>query len=269
MPLTYTPPGPHRVATWQVLSPAAHCGSVLLSGEGETPVPDLIPFQFHTTTVSAITDDHGQPWFVAADVCKVLGLPNVSQAIDRLKSTEKSDISLNDVAGRLNKALIITESGFYKLVMRSRKKIAEEFQCWVTEEVLPQIRKTGTYTQSPAPPPTPAQAAVAIAQAVLAVEQRTTVLEATSREQAATLVTQGHQLAEVLARHPPPGKSRLTDWLMRDNKPRLTDKDLKRLRALCRSRSASCSSWTKPVGARAFPPCRRGGDGCSGASTRA
>jgi prophage antirepressor-like protein len=108
-------------------------------------MPDLIPFQFHAITVSTITDAHGDPWFLAKDVCQALAITNVSQALSRLKSSQISDIILNDVTGREQEHKILSESGLYKLAMKSRKKIAEEFQDWVTEEVLPTIRKTGSY----------------------------------------------------------------------------------------------------------------------------
>lgn len=109
----------------------------------------LMPFQFHTMTVSTITDDNGNPWFVAADVCEALGLSNVSQSLTRLKSNQISDIILNDVTGREQSRKIINEAGLYKLAMRGRKKIAEEFQDWISEEVIPAIRKTGSYHAQP------------------------------------------------------------------------------------------------------------------------
>lgn len=85
------------------------------------------------------------PWFVAKDVCDVLELSNVGQALARLDDDEKSSITLNDgTPGNPNKA-IVSESGLYALVLASRKPEAHEFKRWVTHEVLPQIRKTGGY----------------------------------------------------------------------------------------------------------------------------
>lgn len=84
---------------------------------------------------------NGEPWFVAKDVCDILGIQNVTQAIQQLEDFERSMFNI----GRQGDANIISESGFYTLVLRSRKAIAKPFRLWVTSEVLPQIRKTGGY----------------------------------------------------------------------------------------------------------------------------
>ena len=86
----------------------------------------------------------GAPWFVAADVAAVLGLKNISVTI-RSKyigdaERAKSDLGLG--CGPMN---VISESGLYKLVMRSDKPQAKDFQNWVTQTVLPSIRKDGGY----------------------------------------------------------------------------------------------------------------------------
>lgn len=86
----------------------------------------------------------GAPWFVAADVAAVLGLKNISVTL-RSKyigdgERAKSDLGLG--CGPMN---LVSESGLYKLVMRSDKPQAKDFQNWVTREVLPSIRKTGAY----------------------------------------------------------------------------------------------------------------------------
>lgn len=89
----------------------------------------------------------GNPWFVAKDVCNVLEVKNVSDAVNRLEPFERNTIVLNEGIGNPNKA-IISESGFYALVLSSRKPIAKPFRIWVTSEVLPAIRKTGKYIAS-------------------------------------------------------------------------------------------------------------------------
>lgn len=90
--------------------------------------------------IRTVTIDN-EPWFVAKDVCTILGTTNPSMAIDELEDFERSKFNL----GRQGEANIISESGFYTLVLRSRKPIAKPFRLWVTREVLPQIRKTGGY----------------------------------------------------------------------------------------------------------------------------
>ena len=140
---------------------------------------DLIPFQFHTTTVSAITDDHGIPWFIAADVCAALDVKNVSQALDRLDTDEKSSICLNDGTPGTPITLIISEHGLYRLALSSRKKVAREFQRWVTHDVLPAIRKTGSYGSST----TKGDMLVQMAEAYREQERRLLTLEAAQREE--------------------------------------------------------------------------------------
>jgi prophage antirepressor-like protein len=97
-------------------------------------------------------NQNGKVWFIAKEICDILGLKNVSQAVNRLKPSEKMDIILNDiplVPGDNGKRLLISESGFYKLVMKSKMPDAENFQDYVTEKILPQIRQTGTFNQAP------------------------------------------------------------------------------------------------------------------------
>ena len=95
----------------------------------------------------------GEPWFVAADVCRVLGLTNPTVAIESLDEDEKRKIPESRVVvdPKLNlgsdfrEVNIINESGLYALIFSSRKPEAKKFRKWVTHEVLPSIRKTGTY----------------------------------------------------------------------------------------------------------------------------
>lgn len=82
-------------------------------------------------------------WFVASDVCKILGIANTTDAVNKqLEDFEKARLNLGLRGGKTN---VISESGFYTLVLRSRKEIAKPFRLWVTSEVIPQIRKTGGY----------------------------------------------------------------------------------------------------------------------------
>ncbi len=87
----------------------------------------------------------GEPWFVAKDVCDILGVKNTTQSMQQLEDFERAMFNI----GRQGEANIISESGFYALVLRSRKPIAKPFRIWVTSEVLPSIRKTGSYTANP------------------------------------------------------------------------------------------------------------------------
>lgn len=106
---------------------------------------EIQTFNFNSAPVRTLTDETGEPWFVAKDVCDVLELSNVSQALTRLDDDEKSYIILNDgTPGTPNKA-IVSEAGLYALILASRKPKVREFKRWITHEVLPSIRKHGIY----------------------------------------------------------------------------------------------------------------------------
>lgn len=107
---------------------------------------EIQKFDFKGAPLRTLTDKAGEPWFVAKDVCDILELSNVTEALRSLDDNEKSNFRISEVAQNGGRApLIISEPGLYKLIMRSRKPEAKEFQRWVTHEVLPQIRKTGGY----------------------------------------------------------------------------------------------------------------------------
>lgn len=92
---------------------------------------------------------NGEPSFIAGDVCSVLDLTNVGQALANLDDDEKGSITIADgTPGNPTKAYV-TEAGMYSLVLRSRKPEAKVFKRWITHEVLPQIRRTGSYQASP------------------------------------------------------------------------------------------------------------------------
>lgn len=87
----------------------------------------------------------GEVWFVAADVCRALELGNSRQAVIRLDDDEKGVIS-TDTPGGKQEMNIVNEPGLYSLVLGSRKPEAKAFKRWITHEVLPSVRRTGTYS---------------------------------------------------------------------------------------------------------------------------
>lgn len=87
----------------------------------------------------------GDVWFIARDVCDELGLDNMSRAISTLDEDDVG-VSIIETAGGSQEMTIVSESGLYSLVFKSRKPEARAFQKWVTKEVLPSIRKTGSYS---------------------------------------------------------------------------------------------------------------------------
>ena len=95
-------------------------------------------------TVRAVRDENGEPMFVAKDVCAVLELKNPRSTLALLDEDEKG-VHIVDTPGGEQQMTIVTEPGFYKLVMRSRKPEAKAFQRWVTHEVLPALRRDGGY----------------------------------------------------------------------------------------------------------------------------
>lgn len=91
----------------------------------------------------------GEPWFVAADVCRALEIGNPSMAVERLDDDEKG-ISTIDTLGGKQRMTIINEPGLYSLVLSSRKPEAKAFKRWITHDIIPTIRKTGGYVNDTA-----------------------------------------------------------------------------------------------------------------------
>ncbi len=108
----------------------------------------VVPFRFESNEIRTITID-GDPWFVAADVCAALGIDNVTNAIKRIPARHATLYRIKGVDDKEREVNIISESGMYRLVLRSDKPQAEPFIEWVTAEVLPAIRKTGRYQVGP------------------------------------------------------------------------------------------------------------------------
>ena len=122
---------------------------------------------------------NNEPYFVAKDICEALGLGNVSQAISRLDDDEKGIYKIDTLGGEQN-ILHINESGLYSLVLTSNKPEAKAFKKWVTSEVLPSIRKTGSYSiqQQFQIPQTYSEALMLAAKQAEQIEQQTALIEA-------------------------------------------------------------------------------------------
>jgi len=124
----------------------ANQNTLALGGNSATPQT----FNFDNLPVRTV-ERSGEIWFVAADVCKALEISNPRDATGRLDTDEKDDVGITDTIGREQTVNIISESGLYSLILTSRKKEAKRFKKWVTSEVLPAIRKTGSYSVQPEP----------------------------------------------------------------------------------------------------------------------
>ncbi|MCO1336425.1 Bro-N domain-containing protein [Microbulbifer sp. OS29] len=103
---------------------------------------NVIPFDFNSCQLRVVEQD-GEPWFVLADVCRVLELSNPTVVAERLDEDEKGNPKSG--LGLRRDQLLINESGLYAVVLRSDKPTAKPFRRWVTHDVLPSIRKTGQY----------------------------------------------------------------------------------------------------------------------------
>lgn len=122
----------------------------------------LSTFQFSQNCTIRAFEKNGISWFVAADVCKALEIQNPTQALEKLDDDERAmfNIGLENQGlfdSRIKEVNIINESGLYILILRSRNAmkqgtIQHKFRKWVTSEVLPAIRKTGSYQKQPETP---------------------------------------------------------------------------------------------------------------------
>lgn len=106
---------------------------------------EIQQFDFKGATLRTLTDENGEPWLVAKDVCDVLGYTNASKAIsDHVDSEDKlNNESLSSLGQR--GGWLVNESGLYSLALSSKLPTAKEFKRWVTHDVLPSIRKHGAY----------------------------------------------------------------------------------------------------------------------------
>ncbi|GHV34839.1 hypothetical protein FACS1894187_06260 [Synergistales bacterium] len=134
------------VSSWPTFTDLSSYEKIMAAQE-EKVVPEpkaLRVFSFEGKE-TRVVDVNGEPWWVASEVCDVLGLNDVSKATKRLDVDEKL-IRKIFVSGQNRDVITVSESGVYALIMRSNKPEAKRFRKWVTSEVLPAIRKTGGYS---------------------------------------------------------------------------------------------------------------------------
>lgn len=96
-------------------------------------------------SVRVVEGSDGEPWFVAKDVCDILGIEWHRNALATLDADEKRGVLVHTLGGD-QEVSSVSESGLYTLILRSRKPEAKAFKRWITREVLPSIRKTGLYS---------------------------------------------------------------------------------------------------------------------------
>ena len=111
----------------------------------------LAVFSFGNHEIRTVTDEHGEAWFVANDLCAALELGNPRQALEsHVDDDDVQQMDTTDNLGRKQLTNHVNESGLYALIFGSRKESAKRFKRWVTSEVLPAIRKNGYYAANPA-----------------------------------------------------------------------------------------------------------------------
>lgn len=112
---------------------------------------NIVPFSFDGQQVTVITAEDGEPWFVAKEIAAVLDYTDAEAMTRRLDDDEKQNRQIVGFGPR--GVTLINESGLYSAILGSQKPEAKPFKKWVTAEVLPSIRKTGTYTAAKAESP--------------------------------------------------------------------------------------------------------------------
>lgn len=111
---------------------------------------NITPFDFDGHPIRVVTDEHGEPWFIAMEVASVLGYTDAFEVTKRLDEDEKQNRRIAGFGPR--GVTVINESGLYSAILGSQKPEAKPFKKWVTREVLPSIRRTGGYTGSAVKP---------------------------------------------------------------------------------------------------------------------
>ena len=105
---------------------------------------ELQIFKYQDKQIRTV-ERNGEPWWVLKDVCEVLEMGSPHKVAERLEEDERNRIPVTDSIGRQQETTIVNEAGLYNVILRSDKPQAKPFRRWVTNEVLPTIRKTGGY----------------------------------------------------------------------------------------------------------------------------
>lgn len=180
---------------------------------------DIFRYQDHEVRTISID---GEPWFVLTDLCTILGISNPRNVAARLDDDMK-DVRPMDTLGGRQLTTIVSEAGMYAVVLRSDKSVATEFRRWIVSDVIPSIRKTGSYgVPELTGPELMARALLEAASTIEARDNRIAELEpaATSWDKLASAAGDysARDAAQVLSRGGVQiGQNRLFKWL-RENK---------------------------------------------------
>jgi prophage antirepressor-like protein len=142
----------------------------------ETTVREITTFKYAGQEPVRTSVIEGKIWFVAQDVCKIMGISRYHKAVENLAESERGTLIVATPGGRQSMTTI-AESGLFTIMLRSRKPRAKAIRAWVTNTVLPALRTTGTYTipsvQAPAVPTTFSAALYLAAKQAEQIEQQT------------------------------------------------------------------------------------------------
>lgn len=145
-------------------------------------ISDLLSNMFEGHEVRTAIKNDGTIWFVLTDVCTVLGISNNRDVARRLRENQKGVVSIDTLGGR-QEMTVVSESGLYSAILKSRSPKAEPFQEWVEDVVLPSIRRTGGYNQEPAFDPRDPKQVVKVALQLIEVNQEQAVELAETKAQ--------------------------------------------------------------------------------------
>ena len=140
---------------------------------------ELQIFDYNGTPLRTVEKD-GELWWVLKDVCEVIGIAKHTNVAARLEDDEKGACVMGTPSGQQS-MIIINEPGLYNVILRSDKPEAKDFKRWVTHEVLPSIRRHGSYALAPTQPMTPAQLLAAQAQLLVDMERRMDEMQGQTR----------------------------------------------------------------------------------------
>lgn len=171
---------------------------------------ELQIFNYEEKAIRTVTIN-GEPWWVAKDVCDILNHSNSRMALESLEDDEKG-VSKVYTPGGLQDVSIVNESGLYSLILKSNKPEAKKFKKWITSEVIPSIRKTGSYSIESDPAKFLAQA-VQLANKLLEEQKPLVEFAQAVRDSKEGILIR--DMAKAL--NPPTGEKRLYLWL-RNNK---------------------------------------------------
>lgn len=118
---------------------------------------EVVPFSYNGMPLSAITGSDGEPWFIAKDVSGILEYSDAHEMCSRIDEDDKQNRQIPGFGNR--GVIVINESGLYTAILGSTKPEAKPFKKWITSEVLPSIRKTGSYSETKVTPALPTTSA--------------------------------------------------------------------------------------------------------------